>query len=50
MANFNTQLKSKDEVTMSCQLVALGQQSRKLSNCLKEKAQSDGQNALWPLI
>lgn len=50
LANFNGQIKSKDEVTISYQLVAFGQQAPKLSNTLKAKATSDGQDVLSPLI
>ncbi|MBV9482689.1 MAG: hypothetical protein JO249_18360 [Acidobacteria bacterium] len=50
LANFNGQIKNRDEVTMAYQLTAAGQQSPKLSNTLKAKANSDGQDVLSPLI
>jgi hypothetical protein len=50
LANFNGQIKSKDEVTLAYQLVPTGQQNPKLSETLKAKASSDGQDVLTPLI
>jgi hypothetical protein len=50
LANFTGQIKSKDEITLAYQLVAVGQQSSKLSNTLNAKASSDGEDVLSPLI
>ncbi|HZQ24156.1 MAG TPA: hypothetical protein VFA89_15295 [Terriglobales bacterium] len=50
LANFNGQIKSKDEVSLAYQLVPAGQQAAKLSDTLKAKASSDGQDVLSPLI
>ncbi len=50
LAQFNGQVKSKDDVTLSYQLLPTGQTKPKLENTLKGKAKSDGEDVLSPLI
>jgi hypothetical protein len=50
LANFNEQIKSKDDVTVDYQLFPTGQVQPKLQNSLKGKAKSDGEDVLTPLI
>ncbi len=50
MAQFNGQIKSKDDVSISYQLFAPGQEKAKLENTLKGKAKTDGEDVLTPLI
>lgn len=50
LANFNGQIKSKDDVTVDYQLYPTGQGQPKLQNSLKGKAKSDGEDVLTPLI
>jgi hypothetical protein len=50
LANFNGQIKSKDDVTVQYQLVATGQTSPILQNTLQGKAKSDGEDVLTPLL
>jgi hypothetical protein len=50
LANFNGQIKSKDDVTVQYQLVATGQTSPLLQNSLQGKAKSDGEDVLTPLL
>ena len=50
LAQFNGQVKSKDDVTLSYQLLPTGQSKAKLENTLKGKAKSDGEDVLTPLI
>jgi hypothetical protein len=50
LANFNGQIKSKDDVTVDYQLFPTGQVQPKLQNSLKGKAKSDGEDVLTPLI
>lgn len=50
LAGFNGQIKSKDEVTVQYQLNPTGQSSPKLKNQLKEKAKSNGEDVLTPLL
>jgi hypothetical protein len=50
LAGFNGQIKSKDDVTVQYQLVALGQTSPVLQNSLQGKAKSDGEDVLTPLL
>jgi hypothetical protein len=46
----NGQIKSKDEVTMSYQLIPAGQDSAKLANSLQAKASADNQDIITPMI
>jgi hypothetical protein len=50
LANFNGQIKSKDDVTVQYQLVATGQSAPVAQNSLKAKAKSDGEDVLTPLL
>jgi len=50
LSGFNGQIKSKDEVTVQYQLVALGQATPLAQNQLKSKAKSDGEDVLTPLL
>jgi hypothetical protein len=50
LAQFNGQIKSKDDVTVDYQLYPTGQAQPKLQNSLKGKAKSDGEDVLSPLI
>lgn len=50
LANFNGQIKSKDDVTVQYQLVATGLSSPVAQNSLKAKAKSDGEDVLTPLL
>lgn len=50
LAGFNGQIKSKDDVTVQYQLVAAGQNTPILQNTLQEKAKSDGEDVLTPLL
>ena len=50
LSGFNGQIKSKDDVTVQYQLVALGQTSPVVQNTLKGKAKSDGEDVLSPLL
>ena len=50
LANFNGQIKSKDDVTVQYQLVAAGQTTPVLQNALQGKAKSDGEDVLTPLL
>jgi hypothetical protein len=47
---FNGQIKSKDEVTFTYQLLPTGQSKPKFENSLKGKTRSDGEDVLSPLI
>jgi len=50
LANFNGQIKSKDDVSVHYQLVAAGQSSPLLQETLNGKAKSDGEDVLTPLL
>jgi len=50
LANFNGQIKSKDDVSVQYQVVATGQASPLLQETLKGKAKSDGEDVLTPLL
>ncbi len=50
LANFNGQIRSKDDVTVDYQLYLTGQSQPKLQNSLKGKAKGDGEDVLTPLI
>jgi hypothetical protein len=50
LANFNGQIKSKDDVSVQYQLVPTGQSSPQLQETLKGKAKSDGEDVLTPLL
>lgn len=50
LANFNGQIKSKDDVTVQYQLVTLGQTAPVLQNSLQAKAKSNGEDVLTPLL
>ena len=50
LANFNGQIKSKDEVDVQYQLVSTGQTSPVLQNALQAKAKSNGEDVLTPLL
>jgi hypothetical protein len=50
LANFNGQIKSKDDVTVQYQLVGAGQTTPVLQNTLQGKAKSDGEDVLTPLL
>jgi hypothetical protein len=50
LANFNGQIKSKDDVTVQYQLVAAGQTTPVLQNSLQGKAKADGEDVLTPLL
>jgi hypothetical protein len=50
LANFNGQIKSKDDVTVQYQLVAIGQTSPVLQSTLQGRAKSDGEDVLTPLL
>jgi hypothetical protein len=50
LANFNGQIKSKDDVTVQYQLIAAGQTTPVLQNALQGKAKSDGEDVLTPLL
>jgi hypothetical protein len=50
LAGFNGQIKSKDDVTVQYQLVALGQTTPILQNSLQGKAKSNGEDVLTPLL
>jgi hypothetical protein len=50
LAGFNGQIKSKDDVTIAYQLTPTGQEQPRLSNTLKGKAKSDGEDVMTPLI
>jgi hypothetical protein len=50
LANFNGQIKSKDDVTVQYQLVATGQTTPVLQNTVQGKAKSDGEDVLTPLL
>jgi len=50
LAQFNGQIKSKDDVSIGYQLIPTGQDKAKLENTLKGKAKTDGEDVLTPLI
>ena len=50
LAAFNGQIKSKDDVTVEYQLVAIGQTAPLLQNTLQGKAKSNGEDVLTPLL
>jgi hypothetical protein len=50
LAQFNGQIKSKDDVSVGYQLIPAGQDKPKLENTLKGKAKTDGEDVLTPLI
>jgi hypothetical protein len=50
LANFNGQIKSKDDVTVQYQLVGTGQTTPVLQNNLQGKAKADGEDVLTPLL
>ena len=50
MAQFNGQIKSKDDVSIAYQLFVPGQDKAKLENTLKGKAKTDGEDVLTPLM
>jgi hypothetical protein len=50
LANFNGQIKSKDDVSVQYQLVPLGQTAPILQNSLQAKAKSNGEDVLTPLL
>ena len=50
LAQFNGQIKSKDDVSITYQLVPKGQDKAKLESTLKGKAKTDGEDVLTPLI
>ena len=50
LAQFNGQIKQKDDVSIGYQLVPTGQDKPKLESTLKGKAKSDGEDVLTPLM
>ena len=50
LAGFNSQIKSRDDVTVHSQLVQIGQTAPILENSLQGKAKSDGEDVLTPLL
>jgi len=50
LSGFNSQIKSKDDVSVQYQLVPVGQSSPLLQNALQSKAKSDGEDVLTPLM
>jgi hypothetical protein len=50
LAQFNGQIKSKDDMSVGYQLIPTGQDKAKLENTLKGKAKTDGEDVLTPLI
>ncbi len=50
MAQFNGQIKSKDDITVQYQLVVPGQQNPKVQNTLQAKAKTDGEDVMTPLL
>jgi len=50
MAQFNGQIKSKDDVSIAYQLFVPGQDKARLENTLKGKAKTDGEDVLTPLM
>ncbi len=50
LTGFNSQIKTKDDVTVQYQLVATGQSARRLQNAQQSKAKSDGEDVLTRLI
>jgi hypothetical protein len=50
LAGFNGQIKSKDNVSVEYQLVAMGQTTPYVQNTLQGKAKSDGEDVLTPLL
>ncbi len=50
LANFNGQIKSKDDVTVQYQLIGMGQTAPVLQNNLQGKAKADGEDVLTPLL
>ncbi len=50
LAQFNGQIKSKDDVTVEYHLFPTGQEKAVLENSLKGKAKTDGEDVLSPLI
>jgi len=50
LAQFNGQIKSKDDVSIGYQMFPTGQDKAKLENTLKGKAKTDGEDVLTPLI
>jgi hypothetical protein len=50
LAQFNGQIKSKDDVSVQYQLVATGQTMPVVQNALQGKAKSDGEDVLTPLL
>ncbi len=50
LAQFNGQIKSKDDVTVEYHLFPTGQEKAVLENSLKGKAKADGEDVLSPLI
>jgi hypothetical protein len=50
LAQFNGQIKSKDDVSIVYQLFPTGQDKAKLENTLKGKAKNDGEDVLTPLM
>ena len=50
LAQFNGQIKSKDDVSVQYQLVATGQTAPVVQNALQGKAKADGEDVLTPLL
>jgi hypothetical protein len=50
LSGFNSQVKSKDEVTVQYQLLPTGQSQPRMQNLLKGKSRTDGEDVLSPLL